>query len=392
VRFESTGTARLYLDPKCGNHQSVATVLRCGVALTVVVVALAVPSGVGSVRQRPPSPGLDRVTLRLRSPAQAEFAGYYAAKALGYYEDFGLDVSIKPGRPGTTPEQAVAAGSAQIGVDWLPSVLATRDTGTDLVSIAQVFARSGMAEIVWKSSGITSIAGLRNKRVGVWCCGNQFELYAALKKHGIDATDDKGVRIVNQAFDLNAFLHHKLDAAAALTYKELGQVLETRDPRTGRLYTSKDLTVFRLQDEGTGMLEDGLFAKPSWLNDNRDAAVRFVAASDRGWIYCQRHVAECTQIVLRYSPGLDPSRQRWQLNEVNQLVWPNPLGIGVMDPAAFKQTGAIALEYKLIKSRATGKAYDGMVATDALTYLKSHAEGIGVRGSHYQPLRVQPTR
>ena len=327
----------------------------------------------------------------MRSPAQAEFAGYYAAKALGYYEDFGLDVLIKPGRPGTTPEQVVAAGGGQIGVDWLSSLLAARDTGTDVVSIAQVFARSGMAEIVWKSSGITSIAGLRNKRVGVWCCGNQFELYAALKKYGIDATDDKGVRIVNQAFDLKAFLSHKLDAAAALTYRELGQVLATRNPRTGRFYTSKDLTVFRLQDEGTGMLEDGLFAKRSWLNTHRDAAVRFVAATDRGWIYCQRHVAECAEILHRYNPGLNEDRQGWQLNEVNQLVWPNPLGIGVMDPAAFKQTGAIALEYKLIKSRASGKAYDDTLAAEALTYLKSHAEGIGVRGSHYKPLTVQLT-
>ncbi len=366
-------------------------VLRCSAALAAVAAALAIPSGVASVPQRPPSPGLDRMTLRMRSAPQAEFAGYYAAKALGYYADFGLDVSIKPGRPGATPEQTVAAGGAQIGVDWLSTLLARRDTGTDLVSIAQVFARSGMAEIVWKSSGITSIAGLRNKRVGVWCCGNQFELYAALKKYGIDATDGKGVRIVNQAFDLKAFLSHKLDAAAALTYKQLAQVLEARDPRTGRLYGSRDLTVFKLQDEGTGMLEDGLFAKRSWLNSHRDAAMRFVAASDRGWIYCQRHVAECTEILRRYSPGLNGDRQRWQLNEVNQLVWPNPLGIGVMDPVAFKQTGAIALEYKLIKSRASGKAYDGTLASEALTYLKSHAKGIGVRGSHYKPLTVPLT-
>ena len=361
-------------------------------ALASAVFVLSVPAALGnraSSHVSPPS--LDTIRLQLRSPAQAEFAGYYAAKTLGYYKDFGLDVTLKPGRSGSTPEQIVAGGGAQIGVDWLPALLATRDTGTDLVNIAQVFARSGMAEVTWRSSGITSVGGLRNKKVGVWCCGNQFELYAALKKYGIDAALDKQVKIVNQPFNVTAFLHHKIDAAAARTYNELGDVLETRNPRTGSLYTLRDLTVFKLQNEGTGMLEDGLFAKRGWLNAHRDAAVRFVAATDRGWIYCERHVTACASIVLRYGPRLHRNHQRWQMNEINKLIWPNTPGIGVMDPAAFKQTAAIALEYKLIRDKASGKAYDSQLAREAIQYLKTHLEGIGVHGWRYKPIAVKVT-
>ena len=51
-------------------------------------------------------------------------------------------MNLKVGGPTITPEQVVASGQAQIGVDWLPSLLATRDTGTKLVNIAQMFARS----------------------------------------------------------------------------------------------------------------------------------------------------------------------------------------------------------------------------------------------------------
>ena len=58
---------------------------------------------------------------------QAQFAGYYAAAAKGYYKQFGLDVTLKPGGPDITPEQVVASGQAQFGIDWLPSLLATRD-------------------------------------------------------------------------------------------------------------------------------------------------------------------------------------------------------------------------------------------------------------------------
>jgi NitT/TauT family transport system substrate-binding protein len=356
-----------------------------GMALAPAVIVFCIPLGLAPAVFHP---GLNKVTLQLKSVAQAEFAGYYAAKALGYYTDFGLDVDIKSGGPDVNPEQVVASGRAQIGLDWLPVVLASRDTGAALVNIAQMFPRSAMAEITWRPSGITSVAGLKNKRVGVWCCGKQFELYAALKKYGIDAADGKGIKIFNQPFDMRAFLRHRIDAAAALTYDQLAQVLETRNPATGRLYVLHDLRVLKLQDEGTGMLEDGLFAEGRWINANRDAAMRFIAASDRGWIFCRSHIKACAAIVLRYAPALHESHQLWQMNEINKLIWPNALGIGIMDSAAFKQTATIALKYKLIKNPASGKAYDGQLATAALQYLTNHVKGIDVLGTRYRAVSV----
>jgi NitT/TauT family transport system substrate-binding protein len=363
-----------------------------GVALGLAAVALSLWAGLGSAQAAPAAKKLDTVTLQLKWVTQAQFAGYYAAKELGYYKQFGLDVTLKVGGPDITPEQVVASGQADIGVDWLPSLLATRDTGTNLVNIAQMFSRSGMTEIVHKDSGITSIAGMRDKTVGVWCCGNQFELYAALTKHGMDPTKNKGVKIFNQPFDMKAFLSRQIDAAAAMTYNELAQVLESKNSKTGQLYTLADLNVFKLQDEGTGMLEDGLFADADWAHSNRDVAMRFIAASDRGWIYCRDHVAQCTRIVLKNGPTLGKGHQTWQMNEINKLIWPNTLGIGVMDPAAFNRTAAIALKYKVIKKAANPNAsYDHQLAKAALQYLKNHVKGVDVIGKSYKPAVVKVT-
>jgi NitT/TauT family transport system substrate-binding protein len=362
-----------------------------GAALALVAVALSLWAGLGTANAQPQAAKLDKVTLQLKWVTQAQFAGYYAAKAKGYYKAFGLDVSIKVGGPSITPEQVVASGQADIGLDWLPSLLATRDTGTNLVNIAQMFARSGMTELTWKDSGIDSIAKMRDKTVGVWCCGNQFELYAALTKHGMDPQKNKGVKIFNQPFDMNAFLQRKIDAAAAMTYNELAQVLETKNSKTGSLNSLSDLNVFKLQDEGTGMLEDGLFAQADWVAGNRDVAKRFIAASDRGWIYCRDHVADCTNIVLKNGPTLGKGHQTWQTNEINKLIWPNSKGIGVMDPAAFKQTAAIALKYKVIKKAASSAAYDATLAKQALAYLKSKVQGVDVYGKGYKPATVKVT-
>jgi NitT/TauT family transport system substrate-binding protein len=107
---------------------------------------------------------------------QAQFAGYYAARARRFYAAEGLDVTIRPGGPDVVPEQVVAAGGAQFGIDWLPSLLAAREGGVPLVNIAQVFAYSGMRQIAFRSSGIKGAADLRGRRVAVWFGGNEFEL------------------------------------------------------------------------------------------------------------------------------------------------------------------------------------------------------------------------
>jgi len=353
-----------------------------------LAAAVLLSVGMGTAAAKPQARKLDNVTLQLKWVTQSQFAGYYAAVTNGYYKDFGLNVTLKVGGPSITPETVVASGQAQIGVDWVPSLLATRDTGTSLVSIAQMFSRSGMTEISFKSSGITSVAKMRGKKVGVWCCGNQFELFAALTKNGIDPNNKSDVTIFNQPFTMTDFLSHRIAAAAAMTYNELAQVLESKNPATGKLYTLNDLNVLPMQKQGTGMLEDNLFTTQSWLNGHRDIAMRFIAASERGWIYCRDHVQQCTDIVVKNGTALPAGHQLWQMNEINKLIWPSKLGIGITDPAAFKQTAAIALKYKVIKKPASAKAYDPAIEKAALQYLKNHVKGIDVLGTHYAPIKV----
>jgi NitT/TauT family transport system substrate-binding protein len=319
----------------------------------------------------------DKVTLQLKWVTQAQFAGYYAALEKGYYDDENLDVNIKVGGPDITPEQVVASGGAEFGLDWLPSLLATRDKGGDLVNIAQVFARSGMTEVTWKDSGISDVAGMKGKKVGVWCCGNEFELFAALTKNNIDPKNKDDVTIVNQPFDMNLFLQKQVDAAAAMTYNELAQVLEQKNPDTGQLYTLDDLNVITMEDAGTAMLEDGVFVRGDWIGDtkNQDIATRFLKASFRGWIFCRDNQDECLQIVLDNGPTLGEGHQRWQLNEINALIWPNETGIGIMNAEDFQRTADIAKQFKVISKPATKDAYRTDLAQAAYDSLKEDGKG-----------------
>ncbi len=312
---------------------------------TMYVVAAFVGEGAGQAA--------DKVTLQLKWVTQAQFAGYYAAKAKGFYTAEKLDVTIRPGGPDIVPEQVVAGGGAQFGIDWLPSLLSARDQGAPLTNIAQVFAHSGMRELALKTSGIKGPGDLRGRRVAVWFGGNEFELLATLEKYKIDRNKD--VTLVQQPFDMNLLLGKQVDAAAAMTYNEYKQVLDAG-------VKPDDLVVIDFNKEGTAMLEDGIFARADWLRSakNKPIAARFLRASLKGWELCRDRPAECVEIVLKESPVLGRDHQTWMMTEINKLVWGPPAPSsppGKMDPAAFKQTAEIALKFGVIKKPADAGAY-----------------------------------
>ena len=313
---------------------------------------------------------------------QAQFAGFYAAKEKGFYKQAGLDVNLKIGGPDIIPEQVVLGGQAEFGVNWLPSLMSNREAGNDLVNIAQLYARSGTTEVTWKDSGINTYAKMKGKKYGVWIFGNEFEQQAALVKAGLDPKKD--VKLVKQNFDMVAFLKREIDAASAMTYNELAQVLETKNPKTGKLYTLKDLNVFKMSALGTGMLQDGIFVKGDWIADpaNRATSVKFLQATFKGWAYCRDHFRECVNIVVKQGTALPKGHQTWQMNEVNALIWPNRLGIGVMDPIQWKKTADIALKFKVIKKPATKASYRSDLAKLAVANLQK--QGVDVKGTTWK--------
>lgn len=361
--------------------------------LAALVLSLAACGGDDEAAPTPegeaPAQETVSVTLQLKWVTQAQFAGYYAALEQGYYADEGLDVTIQPGGPDIVPEQVVLGRQAEFGIDWLDNLLATRDQGGGIVNVAQVFARSGMTEITWADSGLEEITDLRGKKVGVWLGGNEHKLFAALTKNGIDPQQD--VEVVAQPFDMNLFLNREIDAAAAMTYNELAQVLETENPDTGELYQLSDLNVMLMSDLGTGALEDGIFVREDWIAEpaNQDVAVRFLKASFKGWVYCRDNPDDCVQYVLDAGPTLGEGHQRWMMNEINKLIWPNDLGIGVMNPADFDTTAQIALDYDIIQTEAGSDTYVSTYAEQAVQALSD--EGVDVNGTGWTAPEVEVT-
>ena len=324
------------------------------------------------------------VRLQLQWVAQSQFAGYYAAQAEGYYKDEGLEVTILEGAPEITPQQVCANDGADICIAWTPKALQSREQGADLVNISQVFQRSGTLEVSFASKGINSVADLRGKRVGVWDFGNEHEVFAGLRKEGIDPEKDVTIKI--QPFDMTLLLSDEIDAAEAMTYNEYAQVLEQVNPATGELYQPEDLHVINFNDVGTAMLQDALWATESWLEKegSEETAVKFLRATYKGWIFCRDNFDACVQHVLDAGPTLGESHMRWQLNEINKLIWPSPNGIGQMDKALFDQTVAVSLEGKVLNKAPDAGAYRTDLSAKALEGLSGDT-----KGANFTPITVE---
>ncbi len=150
---------------------------------TVALMAVAACSGGGG--SAAPAE-LKPIRLQLQWFPQAQFAGYFAALDKGYYREEGFDVTILPGAVEIVPATVVAGGQAEFGISWVPRMLAPRESGADGVVIAQIFQRSPTLQVSFKDKNITKPEDLAGKKVGAWGFGNEAELYAGLRKAGLD--------------------------------------------------------------------------------------------------------------------------------------------------------------------------------------------------------------
>ena len=336
---------------------------------------------------------LTPASLQLQWFVQAQFGGYYAAKDLGFYEEQCLDVTILEGGVDIVPQTQLAQGAADFAIAWVPKALASREQGAGIVDVAQVFQRSGTLQVSWADSGIKTPADLKGKKVGNWGFGNEYELFAGLTQAGLKPGTD--VELVQQQFDMQALLNREIDAAQAMTYNEYAQVLEAINPDTGELYQPEDFTVINWNDVGTAMYQDAIWASEERLADAayQDLTQRFVTASLKGWIYCRDNAQECADIITANGSKLGASHQLWMMNEVNKLIWPSPLGVGVIDPALWAQTVSVALntlnadEVTIITADPGEAAYTNQYAEAANAALT--AEGLNTTGDDFAPITVE---
>jgi NitT/TauT family transport system substrate-binding protein len=283
-------------------------------AVAPILCALLPVSAVPAVAQAP-----DRVRLQLMWYHQAQFAGIYVALHKGFYGRERIAAELIEGGPGISPAEVLAKGEADVALAWLPAAIDARVRGREVVNIAQIFQRPGMAIACRRDAGVQSVDDVPGKAIGVWNVGDELDVRYWLKT--INVPNDR-VTTIEQKPDGQDLIDKRAACATVMMYNEYWSIL-----RAG--LTPGDLVDIRLADHGIGFLEDGLYATSSSLQDERrrDMLARFLRATLSGWRYAKDNVEETFAITMAQAPRAEPSHQRRMLESVLQLVGDTRIGL-----------------------------------------------------------------
>ena len=255
--------------------------------LAVLALAAALPAVLSAQRAKPTSVPAETLEPFVFSPqwtAQAQFAGYYVAKELGFYEEEGLDVKIVHPFTSQDAEERFRQGSSLASTLTLTEALDIVDDGLPLVNILQTSMNSAM--LIVSRYGNDPLT-LNHPKVIMWRGGfGQIARCMASKEH-LD------YQWVTAASVVNLFVAGAVDATLAMSYNEYYQLLQTGLVTPGN-------GIYRFSDHGYNIQEDGVYMTAREYRRNKDKAERFARASRRGWEWAAEHPGETLDIVMDY--------------------------------------------------------------------------------------------
>lgn len=298
---------------------------------------------------------LTPVTVQLKWVQQAQFMGYYAAKELGIYEDFGLDVTILPGGSVDVVDE-VDSGRAQFGDVWTSTAMSAIANGASVMSVAQWYQNSGMTLVSMKDTVADPTKVSEGEVVGNWGGGNEYEMQAYLASLGLP------IDYVTEDYDMQQLIDGELTWSSAMTYNEMGLLFEDG-------YTMDDLNVLYMEDEGFGMLEDCLIVDTAWAEENEDTVVAFLEATSLGWAWCLENTAAAGSLVFNAEDTantVSEYHQQFEAAEVAKLIVGDTITIGdrstytmlgYLDPDKYEQTYDILSQYVDVSNIDASKCY-----------------------------------
>jgi diguanylate cyclase (GGDEF)-like protein len=260
----------------------------------------------------------EKIVLQLKWTHAFQFAGYYAAKELGYYRDAGLDVDIREAGPGINPVEQVVSGEAHYGVGN-SSLLLARQAGEPVVVIGVIFQHSPSILISKQQS---SLKGLVGKHVMIE--PNSGELFAYLQREGVPSDS---IEQVKHTYQIDELVSGKVDAISAYSSYEPYFLKQA-----GFHYQ-----IFTPRESGIDFYGDNLFTSERELASNPERLEAFRAASMRGWQYAMKHKEEAISLVLKnYAPQLTRDFLRFESQSMMDLMRTDLVNVGHMIPGRWQ--------------------------------------------------------
>ena len=280
----------------------------------------------------------EKVTLQLKWFHQFQFAGYYAAKEKGFYEDVGLDVEIKERNLKYNNIDEVIKGNAQYGI--ADSILILYKIKNEpIVIISPIFQHSPSVFISLKQKNIDSVYELNNKNILFYPNDTDgFSLLAMLKKFEINANLDRKrekddyIKLISGEVDLMpAYI-----ANEPFLFKEKGY----------------DVNIINPTHYGFDIYGDIIFTNKYEAENYPQRVKKFREATLKGWNYALDNKEEMVQLIHeKYAKDKSIEHLRYEANAIETLIAREIIPLGYLDKGRIQYISELYKYYGLTDSK-----------------------------------------
>lgn len=282
----------------------------------------------------PAAQAADKLTVMLEWFVNPDHAPLVVADGLGLFDKAGLDVALVPPSDPSSVPRLVAAGQADVGVHYQPSLYLDHAAGLPIARFATLVETPLNGITVLADGPVKTLADLKHKKIGYSVSGIETALLGKmLASANLTAGD---VELVNVNFALTpALLSGKVDATLG-SYRNFELTQMRLEGREGK--------IFFPEDHGVPAFDELILVTRKEL-DKDDRLPRFLDAIEEATLYLTNHPDEAWKLFVAAYPDLD--------DELNRQAWRDTLPRfakrpGALDPRRYDRFGAFLVEQGLI--------------------------------------------
>ncbi len=228
---------------------------------------------------------LKNVSIQLSWFNQFQFAGYYMAKELGYYEDLGLNVTIIPFKFGLNIPKEVNENKINFSIGRETLIL-QKESYKNIVSLYALFQATPLVLLTTKESNIKNISDFENKTIMTTKDdASEVSIKAMISSQNIQ---EKDLIFLQHTHNIEDLINKKTDIISAYVSKEPFYLKEQNIA----------YNIFEPKNYGFDMYSDILYTNKYLLTNNQEIVDSFIKASLKGWKYAYKHIEEATNLIL----------------------------------------------------------------------------------------------
>jgi NitT/TauT family transport system substrate-binding protein len=272
-----------------------------GIAGLGLALALSAPA---------PSIAGEAVNLILNWTPTADHSPFYYAKAQGWYEKAGIDLTIEVGKGSGVSALKVGSGGSPFGIADLATMLVARGKGADDVAVMSIYANTGQTFYWLKSYGVNGPKDFPSHKIGNPPGDASRVMWPAFAKAAGIPADSVTFVNVGPTAKIAALKGHSVDIISDFYNEHDRKVIEFGD----------DLGFVNWKDIGLNPYGNSLIVNGAFLAKNPKLVEDFVHITQKAFAACVANVDPCLAALLDQVSGLDKVNQERQWERIKYLM------------------------------------------------------------------------